>query len=45
MMGGVARSCSFIDVGQLLGIYHVEDADHPFLESYLDSFVLSKPGE
>ncbi|CAI9280560.1 unnamed protein product [Lactuca saligna] len=44
-LGGVARCCSFIGLGQRLEIYPARDADHPFLEAYLDSCILSKPRE
>lgn len=44
-LGGVARSCSLIDLGQRLGIYPAEDANHPLLDSYLDNCILLEPRE
>lgn len=44
-LGGVAHSCSLVELGKRLGIYFVEDVDHPLPESYLDSCILSKPRE
>lgn len=41
-LGGIARSCSLLELGQRLGIYPTEDTDHPFLEAYLDSCILSE---
>lgn len=41
-LGGVARSYSLLEIGHRLEIYYVEDIDYPFLEAYLDNFILSE---
>lgn len=41
-LGKVLRSGSLVELGQRFRIYLAEDADHPFLESYLDSCILSE---
>ncbi|CAI9265568.1 unnamed protein product [Lactuca saligna] len=44
-LGGVARSCSLLELGKLLEIYSAKDIDHLFLETFLDSCNLSEPRE
>ena len=44
-LGGDACSCNLMELGQRLGIYSDVDIDHPFLDSYLDSYILSEARE